>query len=64
LAVDRFFYGGVSIAERGDANAAEKIEIVLTVFIAEINALPADEQIRVTLIRLEKQFTFRRLDRC
>ncbi len=62
LTVDRFFDGGVSIAKRRYADAAEEVEVVLAVFVAEINALSADKQVGVALIRLEKQFTLRRLD--
>jgi hypothetical protein len=64
LTVDRFFDGGVSVAQRGDADAAEEIEVVLAILVAEINALSADKQVRVALVRLEKQLTLRRLDRC
>ena len=64
LADNRLFDGRVSISERGDADAAEEIEIVLTVFVAEIDALSGDKQDGVSLIRLEKQLALCCLDRC
>ena len=64
LTGNRFFHGRVPVAERGDADATEEIEIVFSAFITEIDALSADKEIRVTLVRLEKQLTLRCLDRC
>ncbi len=45
LACDRFFDGGMAVAERGDADAAEEIEVVVAVFVAQIDAVAADEEI-------------------
>ncbi len=54
----------MGVAERRDADAAEKIEVVLAVLVAQIDALPADEEVRIALVGLEKQFTLRCLNRC
>jgi hypothetical protein len=43
LTGDRFFYGGVSIAKRRHSDAAEEIEVVVAVFVAEINSLSTDK---------------------
>jgi hypothetical protein len=64
LTIDRFLDGRVSVAKGGDADAAEEIEEVLTFFVAEIDALSADKQVRIALVGLKKQLTLRCLDRC
>jgi hypothetical protein len=64
LTVDRFFDGGVSIAKRRHSDAAEEIEIVVAVFVAEINALSTDKQIGVALIRVKEKLFLRCLNRC
>jgi hypothetical protein len=64
LAIDGLFDGGVSIAKRRYADAAEEVEVVLAVFVAEINALSADKQIGIALISVEEKFFLRCLDRC
>ncbi len=60
---DGFFDGGVGVAERGDADAAEEVEIVLAVFVAQEDALSADEKVGIAFIRLQKQLFLRCLDR-
>jgi hypothetical protein len=64
LTGDRFYDGGVGVAKRRYSDAAKEIEIVVAVFVTEINALSADKQVGVALISLEKQLALRRLDRC
>ena len=64
LADDGLFDGGVAVAKRGDADAAEEVEVVVAVFVAQIDAMSADKQVGVALVRLEKQFALRCLDRC
>jgi hypothetical protein len=64
LTGDRFYDGGVGVAKRRYPDAAEEIEVVVAVFVAEINALSADKQVGISLIRLEKQLALRCLDRC
>jgi hypothetical protein len=54
LAMNCLFDGGVGVTERGDSDAAEEVKVVLTVFVAEIDTLPADKQVGVALIGLEK----------
>ncbi len=64
LARDGFFDGGMGVAERGDADAAEQIEVVVAVLVAEVDALSADKETGVAFVGLEKQFVLRCLDRC
>ncbi len=64
LTVDRFFDGGMGVAERGDADAAEEIEVVVAILVAEVDTLSADEEDWVALVGLEKEFALRCLDGC
>ena len=64
LADNGLFDGRMGVAERRDADAAEQIEVVVAVFVAQIDALPADEQIRIAFVGLEKQFALRCLNGC
>jgi hypothetical protein len=64
LVADCFFDGGVCVAERGDANAAEEIEIVVAFFIAQIDAVSADVEAGSSLVGVEKQLFIRCLDGC
>jgi hypothetical protein len=59
-----FLHRGVSIAQGRYADAAQEIEVVLPVLIAQIDALSTDEEVRVALIGLEKEFILRCLDGC
>ncbi len=54
----------MGVAECRDADAAEQIEVVLAVFVAQIDALSADKEIGIALVGLEKQLTLRCLNRC
>ena len=62
LADNGLFDGRMGVAECRDADAAEKIEVVLAVFVAQIDAVPADEEVRIALVSLEEQFTLRCLN--
>src|SRR6185312_7401818 len=52
------------VAERGYADAAQEIEVVVPLFVAQINALPTDKENRGAFISMEKQFALRRLYGC
>ena len=54
----------MGVAERGDADAAEQIEVVVAVLVAQIDALSADEEEGIALVGVEKQLALRGLDRC
>ncbi len=45
LAGDGLLDGGMTIAKRGDTDAAEQIEVVIAVLVAEIDAVAADEEL-------------------
>ena len=64
LAADGFFDRGMRVAERGDADAAEQIEVVVAVFVAQIDAVSADEEAGSSLVGVEKQLVLRCLDGC
>jgi hypothetical protein len=64
LTMDCLFDRGVGVAERRDADATEEVQVVLTVFVAEIDTLSADEEVRIALVGLKKQLAFSCLDRC
>lgn len=55
---DGFFDRGVCVAESGDADTAEEIEVVVSVFVAQVDALSADEEDGVALVGVEKQLLF------
>jgi hypothetical protein len=59
LKIDRFFYRGVTVAQSGDADAAEEVEVVAAIFVAEVNSFSTDKQIGVTLIRVKEKFFLR-----
>jgi hypothetical protein len=54
----------VPVAKGRYTDAAEEIEIVMAVFIAQIDALSADEEVRVALISVEKELILRCLYGC
>ncbi len=64
LLEDRLLDRWVGVAEGGDADAAEEIEVVVAVFVAQVDALAADEEDGVALVGVEEQLFLRCLDRC
>ena len=59
---DGFFDGGMGVAEGGDADAAEQIEVVVAVLVAQIDAVAADEEDGVAFVGVEEQLLLRCLD--
>ncbi len=57
-----FSMAGVTVAERGAADAAEQVEIVVTVFVAQVDALAGDEEIGVAFVGLQQQLALCCLD--
>src|SRR5258708_3726860 len=55
------FDRGMRIAKRRHSDTAQQVEIVMAIFIAQIDALSAHEKIGVPLICLEKQLALRSL---
>jgi hypothetical protein len=64
LACEGFFDRGMGVAEGRDADAAEEVKIVVTVFVAQVDALSADEEVGIAFVGVEEQFFFCCLGRC
>src|SRR5882724_4152125 len=52
---------GVSVAQCGDADAAQKVKILIPLSIDQVNAFAAGKEQRVASIRLQQEFLLRRL---
>ena len=63
LTRDGLFDRGMGVAEGGDADAAEQVEVVVAVLVAQMDALAADEEDGVALVGVEEQLLLRCLDR-
>src|SRR6185437_2242381 len=64
LVLNGRFDGRMAVAERGDADAAQEIEKIVTFFVAQIDALSPYEEIGIALIGMEKQLVLRSLYGC
>ena len=64
LADDRVFDGRVCVAEGVNADAAEEVEVFVAVFVAEVDAVAANEEERVAFVSVEEQFALCCLDGC
>ena len=49
---------GVAVAEGGDADAAEQIEIVVAVLVGEVDAVAAGEEDRIAFVGVQEQLLF------
>jgi len=63
LTRDRLFDGGVGVAEAGDADATEEVEVVVAVFVAQMDAMTAYEEDGVALVGVKEQLLLCCLDR-
>jgi hypothetical protein len=54
----------VVVAKGRDADAAEEVEVVVAMLVAEVNAVARDEHERITLVSLQHEFGFGGLEFC